>query len=194
MKPSRLTNLLFLFAGALSVGVVVVLLAVAGVIDDDQDAAPAAATATALPSSASVAEASGSRPASVADIYARVSKAVVFISAERASTPATPLDPNGSGQSSASGSGFVVDADGTIVTNEHVVDGASTLRVRFGEHGEPIRARLVGADPSTDIAVLKIDPKDVPGGIETLPLGTSEGLRPESRRSPSARRSACRAR
>jgi S1-C subfamily serine protease len=178
MKPSRLSNLLFLFAGALSVGVVVVLLAVAGVIDDDEQAAAPAATATALPTSASAAEASGSRPASVADIYARVSKAVVFISAQSDSAPATPLDPNGGGGSSASGSGFVVDADGTIVTNEHVVDGASTLRVRFGEDGKPIRARLVGADPSTDIAVLKIDPKDVEGGIETLPLGTSEGLRP----------------
>ena len=174
MKPSRASNLFFLFAGALSVGVVVVLLALAGVIDDDEQAAPPAATP--LPTTASAAEASGSRPSSVADIYARVSKAVVFISAEREGSAPSVLDPRG-GQS-ASGSGFVVDKDGTIVTNQHVVDGAGTLRVRFGEDGEPIPARLVGEDPSSDIAVLKIDAADVEGGIQILELGTSKGLRP----------------
>jgi S1-C subfamily serine protease len=50
--------------------------------------------------------------------------------------------------------------------------------VRFGENGEPIEARLLGKDPSADLALLKVDPGDVDGGIEPLRLGASEDLRP----------------
>ena len=62
----------------------------------------------------------------------------------------------GGGQSAAEGSGFVVDTAGHIVTNAHVVDGASAITVRF-QNGTTAKATLVGSDDSTDIAVIKVD-------------------------------------
>jgi S1-C subfamily serine protease len=111
----------------------------------------------------------------VADIYERVSRGVVFVSAT--GNP-TPFDGGGR---SASGSGFVIDGDGSIVTNDHVVDGAERVTVRFGgegDEGDPVPARVVGTDPSTDLALLKVDPDDVEGGVQPLQLATSDGLRP----------------
>jgi len=61
------------------------------------------------------------------------------------------------GRSVSTGTGFVVSRDGLIVTNAHVVDGASTLQVSFGD-GSPVNARLVGSDDATDIALLQISP------------------------------------
>jgi S1-C subfamily serine protease len=72
----------------------------------------------------------------------------------------------------------VYDSDGTIVTNDHVVDGATKVSVRFTENGDPIDARVVGTDPSTDIAVLKIDPSEVEGGVKPLQLADSSEIEP----------------
>ena len=55
----------------------------------------------------------------------------------------------------------MVDKDGTIVTNAHVVEGADSVEVRFDENGEFIDAEVKGVDTSTDVAVLKVDPSDV---------------------------------
>ena len=77
------------------------------------------------------------------------------------------------GGKAASGSGFVIDTEGHIVTNDHVVEGASTFTVRFGENGDPIQAKLLGKDPSTDLAVLSVDPK-VAGGLKPLELASSK--------------------
>jgi putative serine protease PepD len=62
----------------------------------------------------------------------------------------------GGGQGQAEGTGFVVDTNGDIVTNAHVVDGATSIRVRF-QTGKTAKATLVGSDDSTDIAVIKVD-------------------------------------
>jgi putative serine protease PepD len=62
----------------------------------------------------------------------------------------------GGGSSQAEGSGFVVDTNGDIVTNAHVVDGASSIKVRF-QNGKTATATLVGSDDSTDIAVIKVN-------------------------------------
>ena len=67
----------------------------------------------------------------------------------------------------------MVDKDGTILTNAHVVEGADSVQVRFDENGEFIDAEVKGGDPSTDLAVLKVDPSDVNGGLTPLPLGDS---------------------
>ena len=83
----------------------------------------------------------------------------------------------GGGQA-ASGSGFLIDDEGHIITNDHVVENADEFRVRFGESGEPIEAELLGADPSVDLALLKVDPGDVGEALEPLELGASEDLRP----------------
>jgi S1-C subfamily serine protease len=78
-------------------------------------------------------------------------------------------------QGTATGSGFVVDKDGTIVTNAHVVEGADKVQVRFDENGEFIDAEVKGVDTSSDIAVLKIDPSNV-SDLTPLPLGDSSKL------------------
>jgi S1-C subfamily serine protease len=154
--------------GAASVGLVVGALAVAGVIDDDRPA-PA-------PASRPVEVAAVDEPdATVADIYRRVSPAVVFV---QANSGRGRLPFPGGGQA-ASGSGFVVDHRGFIVTNEHVVDGANQFRVRFGEEGDPVTAELRGKDASTDLAVLKVDPDDVRGGLPApLVLGSLGDVHP----------------
>jgi len=75
----------------------------------------------------------------------------------------------------ASGSGFLLDSQGHIVTNEHVIDGAQNVQVRVGEQGSPVDAQIVGADPNTDVAVLKIDQSAV-GNAHPLALGNSDDL------------------
>ena len=74
----------------------------------------------------------------------------------------------------ALGSGFVIDKAGHIVTNYHVVRGANTIQVSFSNN-ERFSARLVGVDPSTDIAVLKVNVKS--RALKALPLGDSDTVR-----------------
>ena len=69
------------------------------------------------------------------------------------------------------GSGVIITTDGTIVTNNHVIDGATDIKVSLSDKRE-FKARLVGTDPKTDVAVLKIDADNLP----TLPLGNSSAL------------------
>ncbi|WP_438955792.1 Do family serine endopeptidase [Cognatiyoonia sp.] len=66
-------------------------------------------------------------------------------------------------RSSALGSGFVISEDGYIVTNNHVIEGADEILIEFFPGGEPgVPAELVGTDPNTDIAVLKVDLEGLP--------------------------------
>ncbi len=70
------------------------------------------------------------------------------------------------------GSGFIIDAGGYIVTNHHVVDGAKSIEVTLSD-GRKLAAKLVGSDPETDIALLKVEAT----GLPTIPLGSSAALR-----------------
>lgn len=70
--------------------------------------------------------------------------------------PSGPTAPFGSGGAVAEGSGVIIDGQGHIITNNHVVDGASKLDVVFSD-GTKKSARLIGADPVSDIAVLQVD-------------------------------------
>ena len=74
------------------------------------------------------------------------------------------------------GSGFVWDGAGHVVTNHHVVAGASAAVVRLAD-GRTFRARLVGDAPSHDLAVLRIEAGPLSGGVPPLPVGTSGDLR-----------------
>jgi S1-C subfamily serine protease len=105
----------------------------------------------------------------VQDIYRAEGSSVVFIQSEGVSEDNPLL---GEQQGTATGSGFVVDEDGTILTNAHVVEGASAVTVSFEEGGESIDAEVKGVDADTDLAVLKIDPGAV-DGLKALPLGDS---------------------
>ena len=86
---------------------------------------------------------------SVHTIYELARKGVVKITV---STSGTPLG----GSSQAQGSGFVYDADGHVVTNQHVVAGADSVSVQFW-NGKSYTAHVVGTDASTDLTVLKVD-------------------------------------
>jgi putative serine protease PepD len=99
------------------------------------------------------APAAASDTGSVADIYRSASDAVVEITVSAAGET-TPWGDRGTAQSQ--GSGFVYDGEGHVITNQHVVDGAGSVSVRFAD-GTTYDAKVVGADPSTDIAVLDVD-------------------------------------
>jgi len=71
------------------------------------------------------------------------------------------------------GSGFIIDADGSILTNNHVIDGAERIIVKLSD-GRTMRARVIGADPDTDIALIKVEAQ---AGLPVAPLGNSSALR-----------------
>jgi putative serine protease PepD len=75
-----------------------------------------------------------------------------------------------------SGTGFVIDRRGTIVTNAHVVGESSRASVRFGDSGTTVDAEVLGSDPSTDLAVLRVDPSRV-GTLHPLSLADSDDVR-----------------
>src|SRR5919201_6360317 len=166
----RMSRLLAFIAGAVSVGAVIGVLAIAGVVGGS-DTTIVRPQPTAPPAAR---DGGDGKTAAVADVYARVSPGVVFV---QANSGKGQLPFPGGGRA-ASGSGFVVDTQGHIVTNEHVVDGADQFRVRFGENGAPLTAKLVGKDKSTDLAALQVSPKDVKGGLHPLQLGDLANVRP----------------
>ena len=96
-----------------------------------------------------------STSSSLTQLYKDAVPGVVDITVTQGSSSASPFAPGG-GSSQAEGSGFVVDENGDIVTNAHVVDGATAIKVRF-QSGKTATAKLVGTDESTDIAVIKVN-------------------------------------
>jgi S1-C subfamily serine protease len=107
----------------------------------------------------------------VQDIYKKEGAGVVFIQARGVASQESPLFGIPPQEGTATGSGFVIDDDGFILTNAHVVEGADEVAVRFEEDGESIDADVKGVDPSTDLAMLKVDPDDAE--LQPLPLGNS---------------------
>jgi S1-C subfamily serine protease len=106
----------------------------------------------------------------VRDIYRQEARGVVFVEADGVSSDQSIFgQPN---EGTATGSGFVVDRDGTIITNAHVVSGAERVTVSFDEDGDAVDAEVMGVDESTDLAVLKINPDDVEN-LVAMPLGDS---------------------
>ncbi|MGQ0720406.1 MAG: Do family serine endopeptidase [Candidatus Eiseniibacteriota bacterium] len=92
-----------------------------------------------------------------------------------------PDDPRGDQpeprRQRGSGSGFFMDRhEGYLLTNNHVVDGAADVTVTLAD-GSELEAAIVGQDPATDVAVLKVDPKDYAGTLPALAIGDSDHLR-----------------
>ena len=133
---------------------------------------------------------------SFADVAARVMPAVVSISTEevvrgRRFRSLDPFDfflppdqrrprdedeePGGEEHLQRSGgSGFIISPDGYILTNNHVVEDATRVTVHYGEDENRVQAKVIGRDPATDIALIKIDVK---GSLPTVRLGDSNGVR-----------------
>jgi len=168
VMPTRSSRSHFLagLLGALVIALPLTGLAIGGAFSSSSNApSGAAAVSPSAAGSSSKAPAAAAAPArsatDVSALYERVSPGVVSVVVSGA-------------QGSGSGSGFVIDREGHILTNDHVVDGAQTVRVRF-EEGAPVAARVVGVDPSTDLALLKIDPAG--RELRPLALGSSSALK-----------------
>jgi S1-C subfamily serine protease len=162
------------FASALAGGLVVGLLGwaaiAAGWVEAGDDGGPGTTVATPLTEPA--ADEGGKGGATVNEIYDQAAPGVAFIRADNASGGAQPSPFGGpEGGGTATGSGFVIDEQGRIITNAHVVDGAGEIEVTLGDEGESYDAEVLGADPSTDIAVIEVD---APGdALEPLAFGDS---------------------
>jgi len=102
---------------------------------------------------------------SVNEIYERAASGVVQITSTSGNT--------GGASQQALGSGFVLDKAGRIVTNYHVVEGADAIRVSFSNR-DTVEARLIGSDPSTDLALLQVDASA--SALTPLPLGDSDNV------------------
>ena len=125
------------------------------------------------------------------DLAARLSPAVVNISTEQRSSSANvefenpqsgggmpgpfgePLEQFGSGHPHSLGSGFIINRSGFILTNDHVVEDASSILVTLRD-GRQYKARVIGRDSKTDIALIKIDAASV---LPVAPLGDSDSVR-----------------
>jgi putative serine protease PepD len=79
--------------------------------------------------------------------------------------------------SNGSGTGFLIDRSGTLVTNAHVAGSDDHVLVRFGSSGSSLDAQVMGTDPSSDLAVLSIDPQAVPSGVRPLSFADSRDVR-----------------
>ncbi|MBO6696865.1 MAG: trypsin-like peptidase domain-containing protein, partial [Henriciella sp.] len=116
----------------------------------------------------------GTRPDSFSELSKRLMPAVVNITTSRVVASDLPQfeegplqdfneffgrDPEGFSQEGALGSGFVISADGLIVTNNHVIEGADEINAIFSD-GRTLRAELIGTDAATDVAVLKVSQTD----------------------------------
>ena len=116
----------------------------------------------------------GSNQLTVADIAQRFTKSVVeVVATEPASQQTSPYPSGGSSTSEAEGTGWVYDAQGDIVTNEHVIDGASSVKVNFAD-GSSDKATVLGSDISTDLAVLKVDAPS--SELQPLEIGDSSNV------------------
>jgi putative serine protease PepD len=123
-----------------------------GIAGDDDSTTPATVPATTTPI---VSSGGDSRGDLVRSVYAAASPSVVSVR-------------TGTG----SGTGFLVDGDGTIVTNAHVVGDSSEVQVRFDDKGELVGADVLSVDTSTDLAALRVE--SVPDGVQPLKLANSD--------------------
>jgi S1-C subfamily serine protease len=118
--------------------------------------------------------AASARSLTVNEIYRRSAPGVVQITVRTAPQAATdPFfgSPFSTPGQEVLGSGFVVDKAGHVVTNYHVIDGAANIEVGFSDR-ESVQAKVVGSDPSTDLAVLEVDASS--RALTPLPLGNSD--------------------
>ena len=142
--------------GTVSAVVVAAVLLGTGLADNDNGTATTpASTGTQTPVSVSSSDARGNL---VRSIYAAASPSVVSVR-------------TGEG----SGTGFLIDSDGTIVTNAHVVGDNSEVQVRFTDDGELQTARVLGVDESTDLAAIKVD-ASAASGVKPLKLADSDNV------------------
>ncbi len=158
-------------------GVVVAVIAAAGGLGSTQEtvtqiqaASPVASTAT----SSTASTAKGAAAPSAHEIYERTAPSVAYVTSTIVRQSASPFGFGESQQQGiATGSGFVINSNGTVLTNWHVVENAVKVTVSF-EHGKTVEARVVGKNPSQDLAVLRIPTEGLT--LHALTLGNSSAV------------------
>jgi S1-C subfamily serine protease len=133
----------------------------------------------AAPLSAPVSAKEEGDPNVVNQIYRSDGQGVAFIEAQQPAPESPGLSPfgqpEGGGNATATGSGFLIDTEGHIITNNHVVEEAGKVEVKLGSSDKTYTAEVVGTDPATDVALLKVDaPAD---SLHPLALGDSSKVR-----------------
>jgi S1-C subfamily serine protease len=156
------------FAALLGGGAAVGIGAAVGVWDDADTVVTTVAAAETTTESPSTFEASESGAKPVQQIYEEAGPGVVQVTTSGVDSGNPFFGPQAT---SSLGSGFVVDRDGYIVTNYHVIEDAQEIEVNFSGD-DRVPATIVGSDPSTDLAVLKIDAQS--RALTPLPLGNSD--------------------
>jgi S1-C subfamily serine protease len=160
-------------AGGLVVLALGAVLIATGVIDSGSTKQIVRETPVAVPSAnldGDSSKSSSSAP-TVEEIYKSDGPGVVFVQAKVGQQSNSPFGSSQSG--TATGSGFVIDQKGNILTNAHVVEGASEIAVRFGD-SNLISANVVGQDASTDLALIRVNPRSAK--LHPLPLGDSSKI------------------
>jgi serine protease Do len=114
----------------------------------------------------------GARQPALTDLFEEVHGSVVVLTTVQ--RQAAPGSPSGEVTFSGLGSGVVIDGDGYIITAAHVVQTADLVEVEF-QSGERATAAVISSDPSSDLAMVKVD--RMPAGIRPLPLGDSDRVR-----------------
>jgi S1-C subfamily serine protease len=147
-----------LFGGAVVAVVGLVALAT-GLVKADSDSTTTAAAPLTAPIVSKSSD--GGDTNVVNQIYKADGDGVAFIESQIPATESQTFSPFGEPESEgggiATGSGFVIDAEGHILTNNHVVEGADKIEVKLGASDTEYTAEVVGADPASDLALLKVD-------------------------------------
>ena len=166
------TNALFATGGGIIGGVVVaVAIAVFGVGPTTSVTTVAAGQSPGFGHRAAVADTGGGM--SAREIYKRDAPGVVYIKANVVQKSTDPFGFSQDQSGTATGTGFVIADKGLILTNAHVVNGASSIQVQFGNK-RTAQAQVLGRDESTDIALLKVDSSNL--DLHPLKLGNSNFL------------------
>jgi len=154
-------------------GIVVAVVAAAGDLGKSEETVTTVQATPIAPSNASQ-QTKGLTPH---DIYVKDAPGVAFVTSTIVQKTESPFNLFGGGetqrQGQATGSGIVIDNNGTILTNYHVVENAIKVTVSF-EKGKTVNAQVVGKDPSNDLAVLRIHPDGLT--LHPLTLGNSSGV------------------
>ncbi len=148
-------------------GIVVAVIAAAGGLSSSQKTVTVVQQAAPIAPSNASQQNTGLTPH---QIYEKDAPGVAFVTSTIVRQSESPFGLGGSEgqqQGTATGSGFVINSDGTILTNYHVVENAVKVTVSF-EHGKTVEAKVVGKDPSNDLAILRIPTEGLTMHVLTL--------------------------
>jgi S1-C subfamily serine protease len=160
--PQQQSKLRSPFFSALLGGLIVAIVGLIAIAAGVVDSGGGSTTTVAAPLTAPIDAKEEKGAANVVNqIYKADGEGVVFIESQIAPQESEFLNPFGEpeaeGGGTATGSGFVIDGEGHILTNNHVIEGAEKVTVKLGQSEKTHSAEVVGTDPGTDIALLKVD-------------------------------------